>query len=209
MSRSIPRQHFLILLAACLLTLSGATAGAQDAESYKGDPYTLSVCSVSEQALGSMGDAILFNYEGRDIRFCCAGCPPKFKADPAMYISKIDAMMVEAQKPRYPLDTDIVTGDPLGDEPIDIVHNNRLVRFSSQMSAQKFFRDADGFLAKLDEAVIAAQVESYPIDTCVITGEKLDAMGDPIQIVAANRLVQFCCGGCEAKFWKDPQAAFM
>lgn len=209
MSQATPRVDILTVFAVCALMLLGGHAVAQDPESYRGDPYTLSVCSVSGAELGSMGDPILLNHEGRDIRLCCAGCKPKFAAEPAKYISMIDAMMVEAQLPLYPLDTDIVSGDALGDEPIDVVHNNRLVRFSSQMSAQKFYRAPDSYLAKLDEAVIAAQVESYPLDTCVITGEPLDAMGKPVQIVAGNRLVQFCCEGCEAKFWKNPQAAFL
>ena len=96
----------------------------------------------------------------------------------------------------------------MGDSPIDIIHNNRLVRFSSQMSAQKFYRDPGKIIAKIDEAVIAKQVDSYPLDTCVISGEKLTVMGEPIQLVAANRLVQFCCAGCVDKFWKDPHGTF-
>ncbi len=202
------RNYALPLLAAFIFALAAGPALAQSADDYKGDPYTIGVCPVSGEALGSMGDPILLNHEGRDIRFCCAGCPPKFKSDPGQFLSKIDDLMIEAQKGHYPLDTDIVSGDPLGDSPIDIIHNNRLVRFSSQMSAQKFYRDPDKIIAKLDEAVIAKQVDSYPLDTCVIAGESLTAMGEPIQIVAANRLVQFCCAGCVDKFWKDPHAAF-
>ena len=208
MPRSHPRTYALALLAACIFALAAGPALAQSADDYKGDPYTIGVCSVSGQPLGSMGDPFLLNHEGRDIRFCCAGCPPKFKSDPAQFLSKIDALMIEAQKGHYPLDTDIVSGDPLGDAPVDMIHYNRLVRFSSQMSAQKFYRDPDKFIAKLDKAVIAKQMDSYPLDTCVISGEKLTVMGEPIQLVAANRLVQFCCAGCVDKFWKDPHGTF-
>ncbi len=202
------RNFVLALLAVFIFALAGGPAVAQSADDYKGDPYTIGVCPVSGEVLGSMGDPILLNHEGRDIRFCCAGCPPKFKSDPGQFLSKIDDLMIEAQKGYYPLDTDIVSGDALGDAPVDIVYNNRLVRFSSQMSAQKFHRDPGTFLAKLDEAVIAKQVEGYPLDTCVISGEPLTVMGEPIQLVAANRLVQFCCAGCVDKFWKDPHGTF-
>jgi len=206
MKRALP-FYSAVALAVCAIALLGSSAGAQDAEDYKGDPYTLRVCPVSGSPLGSMGTPILLNHAGRDIRFCCAGCTPKFDAEPAKYISKIDALMVEAQTPLYPLDTDVVNDAPLGDEPVDVVHNNRMVRFSSQMSAQKFFRAPEQYLAKLDEAVIASQIDSYPLTTCVIAGEALDTMGEPLKIVAGNRLVQFCCAGCESKFWKNPQKA--
>lgn len=208
MLRNHPHRYTLAAAAILAFALSGTSALAQDPDDYKGDPYTLGVCPVSGLELGSMGDPILFSHEGRDIRFCCAGCPPKFESDPGQYLSKVDSLMIEAQKGYYPLDTDVVSGDPLGDAPVDIILNNRLVRFSSQMSAQKFYRKTDEYIAKLDEAVIAKQLESYPFDTCVISGEPLTIMGEPIIVVAANRLVQFCCGGCASEFWKDPLGTF-
>ena len=38
-----------------------------------GDPYYLTYCPVTREPLGSMGDAVVHNYQGREIRFCCAG----------------------------------------------------------------------------------------------------------------------------------------
>lgn len=196
-------------LALALVLLAGVAmlnpaAVAQKADDYKGDPYTAGICPVSGEPLGSMGDPILMNQRGRDVRLCCAGCPAKFEANPSKYLSKIDKVMIEQQMSFYPLDTDVVNGEALGDDTIDIIHFNRLVRLGSQMSAQKFNKSPDKYIAKLNEAVIAKQIESYPLETCVISGEPLDTMGEPIQVVVANRLVQFCCGGCEAKMWEDP-----
>jgi len=58
----------------------------------------------------------------------------------------------------------------------------------------------------VQEQVIAAQKPGYPLDTCVISGEKL---GDsPVDIVIGSRLVRTCCGKCAAKVKSDPQAAF-
>lgn len=204
-----PHHYTLAAVAVLAFALSGTSALAQNPDEYKGDPYTLGTCPVSGSELGSMGNPILLNHEGRDIRFCCAGCPPKFKSDPLQFLSKIDSLMIEAQMGHYPLDTDVVSGDPLGDAPVDIIHYNRLLRFSSHMSAQKFHRKPGEYIAKLDKAVIAKQLESYPLKTCVISGEPLTVMGDPIQLVAANRLVQFCCAGCVNKFWEDPHGAFL
>ncbi len=208
MLRNHPHHYTLAAVAVLAFALSGASVPAQNPDDYKGDPYTLSACPVSGLELGSMGDPILFNHEGRDIRFCCPGCPPKFESDPGQFLSKIDSLMIEAQKGHYPLDTDVVSGDPLGDAPLDVIHNNRLIRFSSQRNAQKFYRKSDKYIAKLDEAVIAKQKESYPLDKCVITGEPLTTMGEPAEVVAANRLVLFCCAGCGNRFWKDPHGTF-
>jgi len=191
------------LAAAMVLGLAGAVS-AEDA-AFKGDPYTLNVCAVSGEALGSMGDPIVLVHEGRDIKFCCDGCTPRFKADAAKIFAKIDALMITDQKPHYPLTTDIVSGEalPADDKIIDVIHFNRLVRFASQKSAQTFMKDPDTYIAKLNDAVIAAQKDHYPLDKCVVSGEKLTGNED-IQGVYANRLVKFCCDHCVTDFTHSP-----
>jgi YHS domain-containing protein len=173
---------------------------------FKGDPDTLGVCPVFGEPLGSMGDPVPYVHEGRDIKFCCSGCPPKFEADPAKYLSKLDELMILDQKPRYPLTTDVVTGEALpADETIvDVVYLNRLVRFGSQDSAATFAKSPDAYIAKLNEAVIAKQKDEYPTEKCVVSGKSLDSMGEPVQKVYANRLVQFCCDNCPAQFEAAP-----
>ena len=37
----------------------------------KGDLYTLATFPISGKTLGSMGDAIVKQYDGREVRFCC------------------------------------------------------------------------------------------------------------------------------------------
>ena len=48
-----------------------------------------------------------------------------------------------------------------------------------------------------------AGVTPYPLDTCIVSGEKLDAMGEPVVKVYAGREVRFCCPGCVKKFEAD------
>jgi YHS domain-containing protein len=189
--------------AAIVLGLS-AMAGADDT-AFKGDPYTLDVCAVSGEPLGSMGEPVVLVHEGRDIKFCCSGCNPRFTADPAAILSKVDTQMIADQKPHYPLTTDIVTGEalPADDKVIDVVHFNRLVRFGSQKSAQTFMKDPDTYITKLNEAVIAKQKDSYPIDKCVVSGEILSDT-DFLSRVYANRLVEFCCDHCVDSFVQSP-----
>jgi YHS domain-containing protein len=189
-----------------LVVLAGLAAVPWADDTLKGDPYPLNVCPVSGEELGSMGEPIAFNHEGRDIKFCCVGCEPQFKADPAKFTAAIDAKIIEQQLPFYPLKTDVVSGEalPADANVLNVVHFNRLVRLADQKSAQKFMKDPQAYLAKLDEAVIAAQKDTYPLDTCIISGEPLDAMGEPEMRVFANRLVQFCCASCVDKFVAQP-----
>ena len=58
--------------------------------------------------------------------------------------------------------------------------------------------------AASDEAVIAAQLPSYPLTECLISKEPLDAMGEPLNLVYEGRLVRFCCKGCVKGFKKKP-----
>jgi hypothetical protein len=50
---------------------------------------------------------------------------------------------------------------------------------------------------------------SYPLDTCVVSGEELGSMGEPFDYIhketgKPDRLVRMCCDGCLKKFKKDP-----
>ncbi len=45
-------------------------------------------CPVTSAALGSMGDPIEVQVEGRKVWTCCGSCPPKLKAQPARYLAR-------------------------------------------------------------------------------------------------------------------------
>lgn len=53
--------------------------------------YPLEECVVSGGALGSMGKPTEMVIAGRLVRFCCASCEPKVKANPLGFLAKIDA----------------------------------------------------------------------------------------------------------------------
>jgi YHS domain-containing protein len=44
----------------------------------------------------------------------------------------------------------------------------------------------------------------YPLQTCVVSGEKLDDMGKPVVINYKGTEVHFCCNHCVSKFNADP-----
>lgn len=74
---------------------------------------------------------------------------------------------------------------------------------------------SDGKLTRVGEkdAAWADQArKSYPLDVCVISGEKLGSMGKPADYVyrvadKPDQLVRFCCAGCEGDFTADPAKA--
>ena len=54
-------------------------------------------------------------------------------------------------------------------------------------------------------AIVPAQAaKSYPLDTCVVSGNKLGSMGKVITKTHDGQEVKFCCKPCIKKFDKDP-----
>ncbi|MHC4219359.1 MAG: hypothetical protein ACYSU7_13005, partial [Planctomycetota bacterium] len=172
------------------VTLQGAGA--------TGDPYPLDTCPVTGQELGSMGNPVVLLHGGREVRFCCKGCIQKFEKNATEYYKQIDRKIIERQLPYYPLTTCPVSGEALGSmgDPVDYVHNNRLVRLCCKGCLRTIKKNPDRYVAKVTAAVIEKQTESYPLTTCVISKQPLGGMGDPVDYVVGNRLVRFCCAGC-------------
>ncbi len=168
--------------------------------------YPLDVCAVSGGELGEMKDIVVKEFDGREARFCCGGCVSKFEADQEKYWAKVDEKIIEQQRDWYPLDKCVISGGELGGmgDPIELVYNNRLVRLCCGGCIKSFKADPVKHFAKVDEQVIAKYAADYPLDKCAISGESLDSMGGPQNVVVANRLVQVCCGGCIKSVLKNP-----
>jgi len=172
------------------------------------DAYPLDVCVVSGEKLGEDGKPVVKEYDGREVQFCCNDCPKQFEADKATYIKKLDDAIVAAQKANYPLDTCVVSGEKLGGEmgdPVDYVYKNRLIRFCCKNCVKDFEKDPATYLSKIDQAVVENQKSTYPLETCVVSGEKLGGeMGEPLYYVYNDQLVEFCCPACKKDFDKEP-----
>ncbi len=48
-----------------------------------------------------------------------------------------------------------------------------------------------------DEAIIAAELPSYPLKTCVVSKRALDSGDGPFDVVINGHLFRICCPGCE------------
>jgi hypothetical protein len=46
--------------------------------------------------------------------------------------------------------------------------------------------------------------KDYPLDVCVVSGEKLGSMGEPVVLTHEGREVRFCCAACVDEFKKNP-----
>ena len=51
----------------------------------------------------------------------------------------------------------------------------------------------------------SAGTKPYPLEECIVTGNELGSMGDPITIVHEGQEVKFCCKPCVSKFKANPQ----
>jgi YHS domain-containing protein len=94
MNRFKPLIVGVLLAAFCAAPLAGLAADKKP----KLKPYTLKVCIVTGEKLGEMGDPFVYEYEGREIKFCCKGCVKDFKKEPAKYIKKIEEAEAKAKK---------------------------------------------------------------------------------------------------------------
>ena len=55
---------------------------------------------------------------------------------------------------------------------------------------------------KSGEAKTAAK--PYPLEVCIVGGEKLGSMGKPFVFVHQGQEIKLCCDGCKADFDKEP-----
>lgn len=58
--------------------------------------------------------------------------------------------------------------------------------------------------AESPTAETAATDDDYPLDTCVVSGEKLGSMGEPIVVEHEGTTVKLCCKECIEEFESDP-----
>jgi len=172
-----------------------------------GDPWPLETCVVAGAKLGSMGEPIIKLHEGREVRFCCAGCVGAMAAEPEVYLAKADAEIVKQQLPHYPLDHCIVDRSAkLSDDPEENSHHvigNRLFILCCAGCEKAIVADPEKYFHALDQAVIAKQRDDYPLDTCPVSGQPVDS-AEAIDIVIANQMVRLCCKGCVPKVYERP-----
>ncbi len=123
---------------------------------------------------------------------------------PASQSAPAQDPIVAQQLPSYPLETCPVSHEPLDSmgQPLDYVHEGRLVRFCCKSCVKEFKKDPASILKLIDEGVVKAQKASYPLAKCPVSGKDLGPSA--VDHVQGTRLVRFCCPDCIAAFQKEP-----
>ena len=49
-----------------------------------------------------------------------------------------------------------------------------------------------------------SQAKAYPLDVCIVSGEKLGSMGAPPSLVHEGQTIKFCCDHCIPDFQEEP-----
>jgi hypothetical protein len=81
--------------------------------------------------------------------------------------------------------------------------HSRTALILSAFAVTGLLRAADNQPAK------APAKDSYPLNVCVVSGDKLGEMGQPVEYVykqpgKPDRVIQFCCKDCIKDFEKEP-----
>jgi len=164
--------------------------------------YPMTTCPVSGEELGGMGKVLDLMHEGHLVRLCCKACVKEFQKDPAKTIKAIEEAVVKQQKPSFPAMKCPVSDEDIGADAIDMVHGTRLVRLCCKGCKKGFEKDPAATMAKIDAALIAEQSKTYPIKTCLVSGEPLEGAG--FEMLYGVRLTRFCCEKCGKAFQKEP-----
>lgn len=107
----------------------------------------------------------------------------------------------EAPDAAYPLTTCVVSGEELESDFKSINYKDQEVRFCCNSCKKDFYKDPYQYMKKLE----ADKGDTYPLTTCVISGETLGEMGKPYVFNYQGQEVRFCCKGCKKDFLKNPE----
>ena len=71
------------------VTALGLTSCTEEKTDHADHTAAQTVCPVSGEELGSMGEPVVMTHDGKEIKLCCDSCIEKFEADPAKYAAKV------------------------------------------------------------------------------------------------------------------------
>lgn len=164
--------------------------------------YPLETCPLTGEKLDENAKSLIV--EGTLVRVCCAKCVKGVKASPTAAVAMVKRAVIAQQLASYPLKTCVVSGEPLGEKPVDMVIGTRLVRVCCTDCVKVVNKDSSKHMATIDAALIRSQIEAYPSKACPVSGEALGSMGDPINRLYGTKLVRLCCKGCLKSYEKNP-----
>ena len=203
--KSVLILPFVSALALLPASAQDAPAGKPAAQPWKAtDGYPLDTCVVSGKPFA--GDKMqVVEALGRKFKLCSAECAEKLKKDPQQYLEKLDRAIVDAQVADYPLDTCPISGKKLGamGDPVKLVLDGNLVQLCCNGCTKKATARKDEIVHSIQAAAYQKQKDSYPLKTCLNSGEELDPKS-MIEVMHGPTLLRFCCKDCIAELDKAP-----
>lgn len=113
--------------------------------------YPLQRCVVDGKPLGDFS-AIDFLRNNRLFRCCSQECCQAIEQQPTKYFDLLNKAVVKQQKPEYPLATCVVSEERLGENAIDYVVGNQLVRLADSDQIEAFDENPGKYLEQLRES---------------------------------------------------------
>ncbi|MDZ4754911.1 MAG: hypothetical protein SGJ11_10505 [Phycisphaerae bacterium] len=122
----------------------------------QGASYPLTHCLVMLDETLVEDDHKTVVFGNRLYKLCCKKCVNNFLKGTGRYVGAFDREWTAKQKSKYPLDTCVVTGEKLGDKPVDLMIGYELVRVATNDAAKTVLENPKPYLAKLAAAKTAA-----------------------------------------------------
>lgn len=163
---------------------------AKDGKSAGGDK-ALPNCAIMDEPVSL---AVRTDSDDGPVFFCCAGCIPKYKANPDKY-----AKRVAAQRKALAGWDKIQVTCPVSGKPTDS-------EVFTEVDGKKVYFCCKGCVGKYksDPAKYAvALANSYSYQTkCPVMGEEIDPQASTT--LATGETIYFCCKGCGKKLRANP-----
>ena len=167
--------------------------------------YPMNTCIACSKPWGPEHQPVDIVRKGRLVRVG-AGCVKAFDAQEAKWFKVLDDLIQAEQVASYPLTHCPVTNEELGNKPKYTIVGTRLIEVCCNDCKKELAQNpatAAAAIAKIDEALVAAQAKSYPLTTCVVDDKPL--ADSKVQKLYGVTLVRFCSDACQAKFLEAPR----
>jgi YHS domain-containing protein len=138
------------LLTVALFGSALAVSAAEEKKTKPPKPYPLETCVVSGEKLNSMGEPVVFAYEGREIMLCCKSCKKDFDQDTKKFVAKVDEAAKKVKA--YPAKTCVMSGEPLPEAAPALVYKQQEFKFCCKDCKAEFAKDPAKNAAKLPKA---------------------------------------------------------
>ncbi len=148
-------------------------------------PYRLALTAVTVLAIGAFGICTLEDDRGRQ---------------------ESREALLQAQLPFYPLRTCIVSGEPLSPSTLLVEESEGRIFLLATPSAQaEFLRSLRPYHDILEQTLIRSQVEDYPLDRCIVSGNPLGPPRETVQHLQGLQLMRLCCTDCVEAIQDNPE----